>query len=283
LAKQALGRGLGALLQTNDNNFEFNSVTEIKINEIDPNPEQPRKHFDDEKLLQLSESIKKHGVVQPIIIKKEGKNYRIVAGERRWRAARLAGLTTIPVIIKELSNNQVMEIALIENLQREDLNPIEEAEAYDKLISEYGMTQEELSTLIGKSRSAIANTVRLLKLSNENRKNVIDGLISSGHARALLAIEDEELQNKAADEIIMRELNVRDTEKLVKKFLNSNINNTKRKIEKDAEYILIEEKLKDIFKTKVDIQKGKKKGKISIEYYSEEELDRILSLIDKIS
>ncbi len=283
MAKQALGRGLGALLQTNDNNFEFNSVTEIKINEIDPNPEQPRKHFDDEKLLQLSESIKKHGVVQPIIIKKEGKNYRIVAGERRWRAARLAGLTTIPVIIKELSNNQVMEIALIENLQREDLNPIEEAEAYDKLISEYGMTQEELSTLIGKSRSAIANTVRLLKLSNENRKNVIDGLISSGHARALLAIEDEELQNKAADEIIMRELNVRDTEKLVKKFLNSNINNTKRKIEKDAEYILIEEKLKDIFKTKVDIQKGKKKGKISIEYYSEEELDRILSLIDKIS
>jgi len=287
LAKKALGKGLEALFPSNESiptieSTDTKNVIELKINEIDPNVNQPRKKFDDEKLTQLAESIKQHGIVQPIIVKKEGNSYKIVAGERRWRAARIAGLTKVPVIIKDLSDREILEVALIENLQREDLNPIEEAEAYDKLINDYGLTQEELSEIIGKSRSAVANSVRLLKLSNENRKNVVEGLLSSGHARALLAIEDEELQNKIADEIILRDLNVRETEKLIRKYLKNKPVDKKIK-NKDVEYVQIEEKLKDIFKTKVELQKGNKKGKILIEYYSDEELDRILGLFDKLA
>ncbi|HHV60306.1 MAG TPA: ParB/RepB/Spo0J family partition protein [Clostridiaceae bacterium] len=287
MAKKALGKGLEALFPSNESiptieSTDTKNVIELKINEIDPNVNQPRKKFDDEKLTQLAESIKQHGIVQPIIVKKEGNSYKIVAGERRWRAARIAGLTKVPVIIKDLSDREILEVALIENLQREDLNPIEEAEAYDKLINDYGLTQEELSEIIGKSRSAVANSVRLLKLSNENRKNVVEGLLSSGHARALLAIEDEELQNKIADEIILRDLNVRETEKLIRKYLKNKPVDKKIK-NKDVEYVQIEEKLKDIFKTKVELQKGNKKGKILIEYYSDEELDRILGLFDKLA
>jgi len=275
MAKKALGRGLGALINTEENREE--NLTELRINDIEPNINQPRKNFDDEKLVQLAESIKQHGVVQPIVVKKEKNTYKIVAGERRWRAARIAGLKTIPVIIKDLTDKQLMEIALIENLQREDLNPIEEAEAYENLIKEYKMTQEEISKVVGKSRSAIANSIRLLGLVGEVRDLLISGEISSGHARALLAIENEELQIKAAKEIIKRGLNVRETESLVKRYLKEKSEKTAKV--KSEELIEIEEKFKDIFGTKVRITPNSKKGKIMIEYYSSDELERIIELI----
>lgn len=217
MIKKGLGKGLEALIATESN--EVNGIKEIKINDIEPSAEQPRKLFDDEKLMQLSESIKQHGVVQPLIVKKEGDTYKIVAGERRWRAARLAGLAAVPAVVKELTDRQVMEIALIENLQREDLNPIEEAEAYEKLMNEYNLTQEEISKTVGKSRPAIANSIRLLSLNDKIRSYVVSGELSSGHARTLLSIEDVKGQLKAAEEIINKGLNVRDTEKLVKKVL----------------------------------------------------------------
>ncbi|HHW49150.1 MAG TPA: ParB/RepB/Spo0J family partition protein [Clostridiaceae bacterium] len=279
MVKKGLGRGLGALLATDDT--ENNGIMEIKINEIEPNTNQPRKSFDDEKLAQLAESIKQHGVVQPIIVKKEGDIYRIVAGERRWRAARIAGLTTIPVIVKDLSNRQIMEVALIENLQREDLNPIEEAEAYNRLIKEYNMTQEEISKTIGKSRSAVANSLRLLNLCDEVIEYLKSGELTSGHARCMVPVEDKEMQIKIARTVIEKQLNVRDTEKLVKKYLTKKTVQKKPKLELEG-IMEIEEKFTKIFGTKVKILHGNKKGKILIEYYSNEELDRIIELVEKI-
>lgn len=277
--KRGLGKGLGALIESESMNNE--EIAEIKINEIEPNTRQPRKNFDDEKLAQLAESIKQHGVVQPLIVSRDGGRYKIVAGERRWRASRLAGLKTVPVIIKDLSSKQVMEVALIENIQREDLNPIEEAEAYERLIEEFGMTQEEISVTVGKSRPSIANSVRLLSLQEEIRKLIIEGEISSGHGRAILSIDSKPLQMKAVEEIIKKGLNVRDTEALVKRL-------TKKKEEKkqkaiDIEYRAIEERLREIFGTKVQIMNNKKKGKILIEYYSEDELDRIITMVEGLS
>lgn len=285
MSKKGLGKGLGALISAaNDEVKENKGVVELKINEIEPNNNQPRKKFDDEKLNMLSESIKKHGVVQPIIVKKEDNTYRIVAGERRWRAARMAGLKSIPVIIKELTNKQVMEIALIENLQREDLNPIEEAEAFEKLINEYNLTQEELSESIGRSRSAISNTIRLLGLSEKVKNCLINQEITSGHARAILSIEDKNLQEKVCDEIIEKNYTVRQTESLVKKYLNESkkANNENKGNNNSEELIKIEENLQGIFGTKVRLVSNNKKGKIMIEYYSEEELDRLLTLIGMI-
>lgn len=283
MIKKGLGKGLGALIEssnTENEKYENKAVTELKINEIEPNKSQPRRIFNDEKLIQLSESIRQHGVVQPIIVKKDNDVYRIVAGERRWRAARMAGLNSVPVIVKELSNKEMMELALIENIQREDLNPLEEAEAYERLIKDYNMTQDELAGIIGKSRSAIANTIRLLHQTDTIKGYIIGGELSPGHARALLAIEDLEQREKAAEEIIKKGLNVRDTEELVKKLL------TKKKVikekNKNENYQEIEDKLKNIFGTKVEIQAKNKKGKIMIEYYSLEELDRILEMVDLI-
>jgi len=283
MAKRALGKGLDALIS--NEKTEDSGIKELKINEIEPNINQPRKRFDDEKLQQLAESIKQHGIVQPIIVSNEDNTYRIVAGERRWRAARLAGITTVPVIIKNVSKREEMELALIENLQREDLNPIEEAEAYEKLIREHGITQEELSGIIGKSRPAITNSLRLLSLDEKVKGYLINEEISSGHARALLAIEDKELQKKAADEVISMKLSVRETEKLVKKYLDSKKQKVRSK-SKSAEHIEIEERLKEIFGTKVKLVTNNKKGKIMIEYYSNDELERIMELfynIPKIS
>lgn len=276
MIKKGLGKGLGALLPTEDTYGK--EVMELKVNEIEPNLEQPRKNFDDDKLQQLADSIKKHGVVQPIIVKKENDTYRIVAGERRWRAARLAGLKTIPVIIKEISNKQVMEIALIENLQREDLNPIEEAEAYDKLMKEHDMTQEEIASTVGKSRSAVANSLRLLNLDNKVREYLIAGLITGGHARALLPVEDSKLRMEILELVVKEGLNVRDTEKLVKKSLYRK--QKKKAVKEDVQNIEIEERLKEVFGTKVKLVSGRNKGKIMIEYYSNDELERILELID---
>ncbi len=276
--KKGLGKGLGALIISEDN--EPTGTTEIKINEIEPNINQPRKRFDDEHLKTLSDSIRQHGVVQPIIVRKEGEGYKIVAGERRWRAARLAGLETIPVIIKELENKQVMEIALIENIQRQDLNAIEEAEAYERLLNEYEMTQEEISKTVGKSRSAVANSLRLLNLNEKIKSHVINEELSSGHARALMALDNEELINKAADEVIEMNLNVRETEALVKKYLSKK--KTAIKKGKSAEIVEIEDYLKNVLGTKVQLMANNKKGKIMIEYYSNEELERIIELVKSI-
>jgi ParB family chromosome partitioning protein len=279
MSKKGLGKGLGALISSAENTET--GVKELKINEIEPNGNQPRKKFDDEKLKKLSESIKLHGIVQPIIVKKDGEQYKIVAGERRWRAARIAGLNTVPVVIRELSNKEVMEIALIENIQREDLNPIEEAEAFEKLLNEFSMTQEELSNSIGRSRSAIANIIRLLGLDEEIKLYLINGDITSGHARALLAIEDKDIQKQICKEIIEKKINVRETENLVKKYTKNNTRE-KKKVENSEEFLKIEETLQNIFGTKVKLMNNNKKGKILIEYYSNDELDRILELVSKI-
>lgn len=277
--KKGLGKGLGALITTADTGDT--GVKEIRINDIEPNSGQPRKNFNDEKLTQLAESIKQHGVVQPLIIQREVSGYKIVAGERRWRAAKIAGLKTVPVIVRDLSDKQVMEIALIENLQREDLNPIEEAEAYNKLIDDFGMTQEEISSTVGKSRPAIANSLRLLSLQEQIKSRLIEGEITSGHARAILAIDSKSLQLKALEEIISKKLSVRETELLVKRL------NTKKKVKTkksdDAEYKAIEDRFREVFGTKVKIVNNQKNGKIVIEYYSIDELDRIIGLVENMN
>jgi len=277
--RKGLGRGLDALISSaNALENARDSVLEVKINDVEPNADQPRKVFDQERLQALAESIKEHGVVQPIIVRQDGSRYVIVAGERRWRAAKLAGLKTIPVVVKELSSRQVMEIALIENLQREDLNPIEEAEAYQKLMDEYSMTQEEVAKLVGKSRAAIANSVRLLTLAKEIREMLVDGRLTSGHARTLVAIEDENRQKELADLFVKKGLNVREAEKLAAQEAKRAAKKVRPKKE-DVEMTQLVEDLRTLFGTKIDLQRGKDKGKIVIEYYSKEEFDRIIDLL----
>ncbi|HHY64711.1 MAG TPA: ParB/RepB/Spo0J family partition protein [Clostridiaceae bacterium] len=280
--RKGLGRGLDALISSANTVEEAkNSVVELKINDIDPNTRQPRKTFDQERLEALAESIKEHGVVQPIIVKSEGSRYVIVAGERRWRAAKLAGLKTIPAIIKDMTSREVMEIALIENLQREDLNPIEEAEAYQRLIEEYSMTQEEVAKLVGKSRTAVANSVRLLSLSKEIKEMITDGRLTSGHARALITVSDEKKQLNLANQIIEKGLNVRDAEKLASMEDKKQKKNRKQKPADRiaAEFKNLEDKLRSVYGTKVSLYDGNGKGKIVIEYYSNEEFDRIIDLL----
>lgn len=275
--KRGLGKGLGALIRENEQEVA-SGVVELKITELESNKKQPRRYFDDHALQELADSIKEHGIVQPIIVRKLEDSYQIVAGERRWRAARLAGLKAVPVIIKDYTNTQVMEIALIENLQRQDLNSIEEAVAYKSLIEEHDMTQEQIAERIGKSRSAIANTMRLLNLSETIRKMIVEGKITAGHARALLAIEDKKRQMEIAQKIVEQQLNVRDVEKLA---AQKEENEPKKEIKKDVEIIALEERLKNALATKVNIIHKKSKGKIEIEYYSNDDLDRILELLEK--
>jgi ParB family chromosome partitioning protein len=276
-SKRGLGKGLGALIRENEQEIG-SGVTELKITELESNKKQPRRYFDDQALQELADSIKEHGIVQPIIVRKLEDSYQIVAGERRWRAARLAGLKAVPVIIKEYTNAQVMEIALIENLQRQDLNSIEEAVAYKSLIEEHDMTQEKIAERIGKSRSAIANTMRLLNLSETIRKMIVEGKITAGHARPLLAIEDKKRQMEIAQKIVEQQLNVRDVEKLA---AQKDQQEPKREVKKDVEIIELEERLKKALATKVNIIHQKSKGKIEIEYYSNDDLDRILELLEK--
>lgn len=273
MVKKGLGKGLGALI-LDESSEQESGVIELKINEIEPNAGQPRKFFDDEKLLQLADSIKQHGIIQPIIVKKDNNIYTIIAGERRWRAAKLAGLSRVPVLIKDFTNKQVMEIALIENLQREDLNPIEEADAYMHLMNEYDLTQEQIAETIGKSRSAIANSLRLLGLSEEVKKYIISGDLTSGHARTLVIIQDKLIQKNAAEYIIANKLSVRETENYVKKlFQNTNKKHVKSE---NPDFKVVEDKLKNILGTKVKLVANNNKGKITIEYYSNDELDRLL-------
>ena len=250
----------------------------LKLNLIEPNSEQPRKNFDEESLQELADSIRQYGILQPLIVQKKGNHYEIIAGERRWRAAKLAGITDVPVLIREYDKQQTMEIALIENVQRADLNPIEEAQAFQQLIQEFHLTQEEIANRVSKNRATITNSMRLLKLDVRVQDMLADGKISSGHARALLGLEEGERQYQVAVKINEEKLSVRDVEKLVKMM---NRPPKEKKPEKgpdiDLIYRQVEDKLKSIMGTKVVInQKDKNKGRIEIEYYSQEELERLL-------
>lgn len=279
---KGLGKGLGALLSVEGiPEAGKDSVFNLKINDVSPNVDQPRKAFNQEKLNELADSIKANGIIMPIIVRKEGAVYKIVAGERRWRAARLAGLTLIPAIVRELTDLQVMEQALIENIQRQDLNPIEESNALERLIQEHNLTQEKLSNIVGKSRPAIANSLRLLNLPDQIQDFVIHDDLSAGHARALLSLSDLDMQLQAAKTIIEKQLSVRDTEKLVKTILTPK----KEKPKSDSQYlnsvIEFEKKLGKHLATKVKLKDSNKKGSIIIEYYSYEDLDRLYELITK--
>ena len=257
--------------------------TMMKISDIEPNREQQRKNFDKEALQELADSIKQFGIIQPIVVQKKDDYYEIIAGERRWRAAKLAKLKEVPVIIKEYSDREVMEIALIENIQRKDLNPIEEALAYKSLIDEYSLKQEELANRVSKSRTAIANSMRLLKLTDSVQNMLINDEISMGHARALLTLEQEDLQIEAAKTIVSKGLSVRDTEKLVKSILNPKQVKLPIPSAEAAIYDAIANKLREKMGTKVSINHKKNgKGKIEIEYYSQEELERLLEMFDDI-
>lgn len=284
--KGGLGKGLNALIPDRRPEIEAvvpkrGDVHKISIHEIRPNRSQPRKDFAKERLETLADSIRVHGIIQPIVIRPVEEGYEIVAGERRWRAAREAGLKEIPCIVKDLNDRQGMEIALIENLQREDLNPIEEALAYESLMDHYNLTQEEIAQAIGKSRPHIANTMRLLNLDEGIQEMLIQNKITSGHARALLRLENAALQRKIAKEVAEKGLSVRETEALVTKILEGKIKKEPPKKTKDTSLLFLEDALKSILGTKVNIIQGKKKGKIEIEYYSDEELERLVDLLQK--
>lgn len=289
-AKKGLGKGLDSLITDKvskpvkpKSNHAADAVM-IDINKVEPNREQPRKKFDEDALIELSESIKQFGILQPLLCQERDDYYEIVAGERRWRAAKLAGLKEVPVIIKKLTNQQIMEISLIENIQREDLNPIEEALAYKRLLEEFKLKQDEVAERVSKSRTAVTNSMRLLKLDEKVQQMVIDEMLTTGHARALISIEDRDLQFQMANQIFDNKLSVRETEKLVRKLGEEKEETTKTK-EPDVEIIYrdLEEKVKEILGTKVQIShKKNNSGKIEIEYYSNEELERIIELLESV-
>ena len=290
-AKRGLGKGIDAMISGDDTKAKkvvkevIKEVDTIDINKIEPNSNQPRKNFNEDKIHELAESIKQHGLIEPLIVQKGKKGfYTIIAGERRWRAAREAGVKEIPVVVKEYSDQQVMEIALIENIQREDLNAIEEAEAYERLIKDFNLKQDEVAERVSKSRVAITNSLRLLKLDPRVREMIIEDKIKSGHARALLSVTDPEEQYRLAVMIFDNSMSVRETEKMVKKYLADKDKPTKEVKKKDTQTELIykdyEEKLKTVIGTKVNINnKGKGKGKIEIEYFSPDEFYRIIGMM----
>ena len=255
----------------------------VKITKVEPNRTQPRKNFDEDSLIELADSIRQFGVLQPLLVQKKGDYYEIIAGERRWRAAKMAGLKEIPVIIREYSHQEMVEIALIENIQRENLNPIEEAQAFKRLLEEFQLKQDEVAERVSKSRTAVTNSMRLLKLDEKVQQMIIDDMISTGHARALLAIEDKEQQYILANKIFDEKLSVRETEKLVKDLKKPKKEKTKKDTSNDFIYRDLEEKMRSVIGTKVSVnQKSKGKGKIEIEYYSDEELEHIFEMIMSI-
>ena len=290
--KRGLGRGLNALINTGPDievkekskDNSDNKEVFVNISLVEPNRNQPRKEFDKEALSELAASIKQYGILQPIMVQKNGDMYEIIAGERRWRAAKEAGLKEVPVIVRDYDKQKIMEISIIENIQRENLNPIEEAMAYQCLMEEYGLKHDELADKVSKNRSTITNSMRLLRLSENIQQMIIDGKISTGHAKVLLSVENKEEQEKIAAELISRSLCVRELEKLVKKYIKPR----KKKENKDTvDYSLFykeyEDKLKDILGTKVQINtKDKNKGRIEIDYYSASELERIVELLNTI-
>lgn len=281
MPKKGLGRGLNSLFDEAPTEEENDNVVSLKINSIEPNKNQPRKQFDKEKLEALTESIKEHGLIQPIIVVKNNDMYKIVAGERRWRAAKKAGLTEIPVVIRSYTDSEIAQIALIENLQREDLNPIEEAIGYQTLINDFNMTQEAVSSRIGKSRSAIANSIRLLSLDPPIQAKLISGEISSGHARALLSIENTDIRMIVLENILSKGLNVRQTESLAKQLQNAKPEKSKPVIDEQVRAQLdeIENGLSSRFGTKVKLVHNSKRGKIEIEYFGNDDLERILNIL----
>lgn len=304
-AKKGLGRGLNELIPTGETGSRKKSASgttakepvkkvevikevekTLKITQIEPNKSQPRKQFDEEALKELADSIKQYGVLEPLIVTKKGKLYEIIAGERRWRAARMAGVKEVPVVIREYSDREIMEISLIENLQREDLNPIEEALAYESLINEYNLTQEEVAAKVSKNRSTVTNSLRLLKLSDDVRQMVVENKLSTGHARALIPIEDADMQLEAANYIVQNNLSVRETESYIKKLLAAPKEEQKSASGKnslDIFYKEIEGNLKNILGAKISIKsKDNNKGKIEINYYSQDELERITEMLYSI-
>lgn len=260
-------------------------VVMVKIAEVEPSRKQPRKQFDEDALLELAESIKQFGVLQPLLVQKKEDYYEIIAGERRWRASKLAGIKDIPVMVKDFSDQEAVEISLIENIQRENLNPIEEAAAYKRLMEEFHLKQDTIAERVSKSRTAVTNSMRLLKLDERVQQMLIDEMLTTGHARALLAIEDKELQYAAAVKVFDEKLSVRETEKLVKDVLNPHQKDTEKEKDRAQElvYQQLEEKIKGIIGSKVAIRRrSKDKGRIEIAYYSQEELERIVELLESI-
>lgn len=287
------GRGVSALfgeenIEVSSNESSDKSLIEVSINKIDNNKEQPRKIFDDESLMELAQSIKEVGILQPLTVKEVPNGYEIIAGERRWRAARLAGLSTVPVIVKNMDELEILEAALIENLQRVDLNPMEEAQSYKKLSVDFNLSQEEIANNVGKSRAVVANAMRLLKLDSRVQDFVREGRLSNGHARALLGINDENVQYELAEKVIEEELSVRKIEELVKAYNEPKKEEQTKKVTgiKDPEavraYLALAKDLKSVLGAKVNIKNGKNKGKIEIEYYSDDELERLVGLIKTI-
>lgn len=295
--KSGLGKGLDSLItdkvgknttvKVKTEEKEATDGVMLNINKVEPNRDQPRKNFDEDALLELAESIKQFGILQPLLVQKKDDYYQIVAGERRWRAAKMAGIKEVPVIVKQLSDQEIMEISLIENIQRENLNPIEEALAYKRLLNEFNLKQDEVAERVSKSRTAVTNSMRLLKLNEKVQQMVIDEMLTTGHARALLGIDDQEKQFLVAQKIFDEKLSVRDTEKLVKKLQKEKKEKKDGSDQKDekleAIYRDLEEQIKQIFGTKVYIkQKNEKEGKVEIEYYSQDELDRIVDMFRSI-
>lgn len=291
-AKRGLGKGLEIIIPVQNSSPREETQTKqenqkkpetiVKITQVEPNREQPRKNFDEDALQELADSIKQFGLLQPILVQDRKTYYEIIAGERRWRAAKLAGLKEIPVIIRDYTEQEIVEISLIENIQREDLNPIEEAQAYKRLLTEFNLKQDEVAERVSKSRTAVTNSMRLLKLCDEVQQMIIDDMLSTGHARALITIEDPEQQYMIAQKIFDEKLSVRDVEKLVKD-LNKPEKQKKETVEdKSLEIIYqdVEEKLKQSLGTKVEISsKGNGSGKIEIEFYNHDDLDRIIDLL----
>lgn len=293
--KKGLGKGLDSLIPDNkplksavsDEKKPESSPGEIKpgeqmmnINQVEPNRDQPRKKFDEDALMELADSIKQFGVLQPLLVRKRKDYYEIIAGERRWRAAKMAGIKEVPVIIKDYTEQEIVEIGLIENIQRENLNPIEEAVAFKRLLEEFNLKQDEVAERVSKSRTAVTNSMRLLKLDDKVQQMIIDDMISTGHARALLAIDNKDQQYELATKIFDEKLSVRETEKLVKDIKNPKQPKIRKTVENEFLYKDLANKMKDVMGTKVSISsKGNGKGKIEIEYYSDDELERMFEMI----
>ena len=293
--KKGLGKGLDSLIPAGNSAKTVSKSSEmvsqssevsekgekmVKINMVEPNRNQPRRNFEEDSLLELADSIKQFGVLQPLIVRKQNDYYEIIAGERRWRAAKLAGIKEIPVIVKDYSQQEIVEIALIENIQRENLNPIEEAMAFKRLLTEFNLKQDEVAERVSKSRTAVTNSMRLLKLNEKVQQMIVDDMISTGHARALLAIDDPEQQYQLANKIFDEKLSVRETEKLIKELKNPKKPKPKNVVENAFIYEDIGNKMKQVLGTKVNVtSKGNGKGKIEIEYYSDEELERMFEMI----
>ena len=293
---RGLGKGLDSLIPMSESSkpvTEKNATTKeenqaaetvVKITQVEPNREQPRKNFDEDALQELADSIKQFGLLQPILVQDRKTHYEIIAGERRWRAAKLAGLKEVPVIVRDYTDQEIVEISLIENIQREDLNPIEEAQAYKRLLTEFNLKQDEVAERVSKSRTAVTNSMRLLKLCDEVQQMIIDDMLSTGHARALISIEDPEQQYTIAQKIFDEKLSVRDVEKLVKNLNKPEKPKKESKEDKSLDIIYqdIEEKLKQSLGTKVEISsKGNGSGKVEIEFYNHDDLDRIIELLSK--